>query len=1094
MTGCDLRPPTQVEQHPQLCLSKFGEATWHLCEASEQSSGSGPVRKPDDDPYDDADCVLGADLAAPREPELNVRAKPEALTGLDLRSGRSGQSNFTPSWRLLEFSGREVAKAPAPAAAHRAAKAQQAKVKGQKRREVKAKLLTKVKAQPAKTLLLSPWEVALTSHDSCSFAPQQGASRALLLEPSHRELEEGKPEQLPEEPQQQQEPANEPADEPVEEAGGETEAESAVRPAEVPARPAVEDTQVVEARRLDHEECLQKQKLQLKWAELPLDPPCLVLVVCGLPLAEVLALRAVSSSALQWAMTGAIAHLGEVCKAHHRIRTRLWIQRLEEINRNTAEESVYDSKVRRLADDALRRRMEAEMADARQDMENRIRDFHVEVDRRMEAQAVRVHAIVEERVQQQLDTILVAEMEKVRVMVEERVQGRVRQAMSSPHARAEFGREELGNPLVVWICDSPFKGFGDRSPQVLVVLKGQRLSEALALALESGAELIAALDAVVEESKEPLEGNILYMHQSLEQNPKNLPKQRNLFSLAASLPLEDSVVIEVGFNAGHSSLLMLLAHPKLRIIAFDLAEHAYTRPCFDRLAAAFPGRLQLVPGRSQQTLTRWAKENSLRADLVHIDGDHAAPAAKADLQNARQAARGGAWVVFDDVCFTPLKAVWAEALASGLIVDPQVEFCPTNRHGIARYARSPRPREDPLDLLPVLSHRGRQRHVLVLAPTDHGQDSLLGYLTRHRLWRSEEKLVGAKKLLPSTTQRHQSPWISLPLRYEAPQDLPVLVNLVAPHFANFQQIKDCLPLCEGTLVVVDCAEGLNEDFCGVFGKAAEAGLAPVLFLNKLDKLLSLEPDNEQCYQRVWAIVDRLNSILQDFSRPPLDVQRIVFGRGSLSVAESIGGWGFRLEGLLKELGTRKAWSEEQVGRLLPRLWGDHFFNGKSWGSRRDPGDASERGFCKLVLQPLREIYAMLEAPDAANLARLRALGVMPREDLTGNAWKQSAVEAWLPLADVLLEAVAKTVPAPKEPPADAVFYAPHCVASSDGSCFAFGRLVPPQAVAQGIPQVTAAASARWLLNGPLAVSVTATPGSLLGVAVESPASGAVTVV
>ena len=29
---------------------------------------------------------------------------------------------------------------------------------------------------------------------------------------------------------------------------------------------------------------------------------------------------------------------------------------------------------------------------------------------------------------------------------------------------------------------------------------------------------------------------------------------------------------------------------------------------------------------------------------------------EADLQNARQAARGGAWVVFDDVCFTPLKA------------------------------------------------------------------------------------------------------------------------------------------------------------------------------------------------------------------------------------------------------------------------------------------------------------------------------------------------------------------------------------------------------------------------------------------------------
>mmetsp|Transcript_80673 Transcript_80673/g.164189 ORF Transcript_80673/g.164189 Transcript_80673/m.164189 type:complete len:630 (+) Transcript_80673:62-1951(+) len=195
--------------------------------------------------------------------------------------------------------------------------------------------------------------------------------------------------------------------------------------------PTPSPEELAEARRLDQEERLRKQKLQLEMCQFRelLSAPCLVLVVCGLPLPEILALRAVNSSALHWAMDSAIAHLGEVCQAHHRIRTRLWIQRLEEINRHTTDESLYDSKVRRLADEALRRRMEAEMADARQDMENRIRDFHVEVDRRMEAQAVRVHAIVEERVQQQLDTILAAEMEKVRVLVEERVQGRVRQVV-----------------------------------------------------------------------------------------------------------------------------------------------------------------------------------------------------------------------------------------------------------------------------------------------------------------------------------------------------------------------------------------------------------------------------------------------------------------------------------------------------------------------------------------------------------------------------------------------------------------------------------------------------------------------------------------
>merc|ERR1719392_89213 len=70
--------------------------------------------------------------------------------------------------------------------------------------------------------------------------------------------------------------------------------------------------------------------------------------------------------------------------------------------------------------------MEAEMAEAKLHMERQIHAFQGEVDRRMEEQAVRVHAIVEERVQQQLDTILAAEMEKVRKMVEERVEGRVR--------------------------------------------------------------------------------------------------------------------------------------------------------------------------------------------------------------------------------------------------------------------------------------------------------------------------------------------------------------------------------------------------------------------------------------------------------------------------------------------------------------------------------------------------------------------------------------------------------------------------------------------------------------------------------------------
>merc|ERR1712232_473322 len=155
------------------------------------------------------------------------------------------------------------------------------------------------------------------------------------------------------------------------------------------------------------------------------------------------------------------------------------------------------------------------------------------------------------------------------------------------------------------------------------------------------------------------------MHQSFEPNPKNSAKQRNLLSLAAALPPEDAVIVEVGFNAGHSSLLMLAAHPTAKIIAFDLCEHTYTNSCFEALHTAFPGRLQLITGRSQQTVPAFARSHGLRADLLHIDGDHHDTSARADIENCAKLARPGALVVFDDICFSSLGIVWREIHEKG---------------------------------------------------------------------------------------------------------------------------------------------------------------------------------------------------------------------------------------------------------------------------------------------------------------------------------------------------------------------------------------------------------------------------------------------
>jgi len=392
---------------------------------------------------------------------------------------------------------------------------------------------------------------------------------------------------------------------------------------------------------------------------------------------------------------------------------------------------------------------------------------------------------------------------------------------------------------------------------------------------------------------------------------------------------------------------------------------------------------------------------------------------------------------------------------------------------------------------PVLGHRGRMRHVLVLAPTDHGQDSLLGYLSRHRSWQGKAPV--SRKLAAQTLERHQSPWISLPLRFEAPHDpVPCLVHLVAPPFYDHQQIAESFPIVDGILIVVDCSVGFTSDSRVDIAAAIAQGLQPVLFFNKLDKLLSLEADNEACYQRLSCMVQELNELIAE---SPMDMcplapstGNVIFGRGSLSVADSVGGWGFDLDGFLDAQARHKNWSDENVSRLRSRLWGDHFYNGRAWSS------SGERGFCKLVLQPLRDIYAMLEVGSADNMAKLATLGIVPIGCLTGNAWKQSGMEAWLPLVDVLLASVVESVPAPRALPEDSIFYAVRCLKSMDGcTCVAFGREVPQHHVGPHVVRMPIEEEpAEWFLNGPVAVaisSVNVVNGALRGISVDASPEG-----
>ncbi|UUX49275.1 class I SAM-dependent methyltransferase [Nisaea acidiphila] len=138
--------------------------------------------------------------------------------------------------------------------------------------------------------------------------------------------------------------------------------------------------------------------------------------------------------------------------------------------------------------------------------------------------------------------------------------------------------------------------------------------------LAEAQHILDALRQVVLETGEPIEGDLLHRHHSDFEPARTIyPKALGLHALAA----DRRNVLEIGFNAGISTLIMLLANKELKVTAVDICDHGYTRKCFAVLEEHFPGRVRLVPGDSLEIMTNLGAAGVTGPfDLLHVDGYH----------------------------------------------------------------------------------------------------------------------------------------------------------------------------------------------------------------------------------------------------------------------------------------------------------------------------------------------------------------------------------------------------------------------------------------------------------------------------------------
>jgi predicted O-methyltransferase YrrM len=112
--------------------------------------------------------------------------------------------------------------------------------------------------------------------------------------------------------------------------------------------------------------------------------------------------------------------------------------------------------------------------------------------------------------------------------------------------------------------------------------------------------------------------------------------------------------MEIGFNSGFSALLMLISNPTIKIDCFDLGEHKYTKPCFDKLKETFGDRINITFGDSNVTL----KDINCKYDLIHIDGGHSTEVATNDIINSYRLSKQGTIIIMDDYDFGNLHTLW----------------------------------------------------------------------------------------------------------------------------------------------------------------------------------------------------------------------------------------------------------------------------------------------------------------------------------------------------------------------------------------------------------------------------------------------------
>jgi elongation factor 2 len=192
------------------------------------------------------------------------------------------------------------------------------------------------------------------------------------------------------------------------------------------------------------------------------------------------------------------------------------------------------------------------------------------------------------------------------------------------------------------------------------------------------------------------------------------------------------------------------------------------------------------------------------------------------------------------------------------------------------------------------------RNIGIIAHIDHGKTTLADSLLAGAGLISTS-MAGAARVLDYLEEEQKRKitikTANITLLYKEDGD-PYIINLVdTPGHVDFTgKVTRALRVIDGAVVVVDAIEEIMAQTEIVTRQALQERVRPVLFINKVDRLIAeLHLNEEQIQKKLDRIISAFNDLIELYSQEPFKTQwKINPSSGNVAFGAALHGWGFTM--------------------------------------------------------------------------------------------------------------------------------------------------------------------------------------------------------